>query len=75
MSRCTKARCPMQFGTVPDDCDLKDCMYRTESNIRVEIIVNGNCMLCGKPLSGTRLFLCEGCSDMAARMEGADDED
>ncbi len=29
--------------------------------MRVEIIANGNCMLCGKSLSGNRLFLCEEC--------------
>lgn len=30
-------------------------------NLKFKVIVNGNCMMCGKPLSGERIFLCETC--------------
>lgn len=29
MDKCNKKNCPMQFDKVPDDCDIKDCPYRT----------------------------------------------
>lgn len=31
MGKCTKMRCPMQAGIVDENCDIKDCPYRTES--------------------------------------------
>lgn len=34
-----------------------------------KVVSNGNCAICGKPLSGDRVFICEECSK-----KGADDE-
>lgn len=31
MGKCNKRNCPLQYNTVPKDCDIKDCPYRTES--------------------------------------------
>ena len=30
MAKCTGMRCPMQVGYKVDECDHKDCPYRTE---------------------------------------------
>ena len=30
MAKCTGMRCPMQVGYKVDECDYKDCPYRTE---------------------------------------------
>ena len=30
MAKCTSLRCPMQVGYKVDECDYKDCPYRTE---------------------------------------------
>ena len=30
MAKCTGIRCPMQVGYKVDECDYKDCRYRTE---------------------------------------------
>lgn len=30
MAKCTGKRCPMQVGYKVDECDYKDCTYRTE---------------------------------------------
>ena len=30
MARCTGIRCPMHVGYKIDECELKDCHYRTE---------------------------------------------
>lgn len=30
-------------------------------NLGIKVIVNGNCMICGKPLNNDRIFLCETC--------------
>lgn len=30
MAKCTGMRCPMQAGYKVDECDYKDCPYRTE---------------------------------------------
>ena len=30
MANCTGMRCPMQAGYQVDECDYKDCIYRTE---------------------------------------------
>ena len=30
MVKCTGLRCPMQIGYKVDECDYKDCPYRTE---------------------------------------------
>ena len=30
MAKCTGIRCPMQVGYNVDECDYKDCPYRTE---------------------------------------------
>ena len=39
-----------------------------------EIVCNGNCARCGKPLSGDRIFFCEECEELVKKAEGADDE-
>jgi hypothetical protein len=33
----------------------------SEHDLKAKIIVNGNCMMCGKPLTGNNLFICEEC--------------
>ena len=30
MAKCTGMRCPMQVGYKVDECNFKDCFYRTE---------------------------------------------
>ena len=30
MAKCTGMRCPMQVGYIANECDYKDCPYRTE---------------------------------------------
>lgn len=30
MAKCTGMRCPMQVGYKVDECEFKDCLYRTE---------------------------------------------
>ena len=30
MAKCTGIRCPMQVGYIANECDYKDCPYRTE---------------------------------------------
>lgn len=30
MAKCTGMRCPMQVGYKVDECNIKDCLYRTE---------------------------------------------
>ena len=30
MAKCTGLRCPMQVGYKVDECNHKDCLYRTE---------------------------------------------
>ena len=36
LGKCTKKECPMQAGVISDDCDLKDCPYRTETEYDME---------------------------------------
>lgn len=33
MNKCNKLNCPMQYNKVADDCDIKDCPYRTTDKI------------------------------------------
>ncbi len=32
MSKCTKKNCPMQYNKVDENCDIKDCPWRTEQS-------------------------------------------
>lgn len=41
MGKCTKVRCPMQVGAVSDDCDIKDCPYRTDPDLSINIFIEG----------------------------------
>lgn len=41
MGKCTKMRCPMQVGTVDENCDIKDCPYRTDSDWLEKALVDG----------------------------------
>lgn len=56
-------------GTFDYTCGCPQCEYREvykqaeQEERRAVIIVNGNCVICGKPLSGNRLFLCEECEE------------
>ena len=34
-----------------------------------QVIVNGNCTKCGKPLSGNRIFICEECEEQSKESE------
>ena len=36
--KCSKRKCPMQHNTIPDDCNLDDCPYRTEDVEPQEVI-------------------------------------
>ena len=38
MAKCTGIRCPMQVGYKVDECNFKDCSYRTEP------ITNADCI-------------------------------
>lgn len=31
MSVCTKERCPIQWDKISDDCNVRECLYRTEA--------------------------------------------
>lgn len=33
MDKCNKLNCPMQYNKVKNDCDIKDCPYRTVDKI------------------------------------------
>ena len=35
-----------------------------------EIVCNGNCARCGKPLSGDRIFFCEECEELIKKVDG-----
>ena len=56
MSRCTKKNCPMQYGTVSIDCDIKDCSWRTEDAVWVKVVRCKECVHNGEftdcPLNG-----------------------
>lgn len=41
MGKCTKMRCPMQVGTVDENCDIKDCPYRTDSDVVAKWLYEG----------------------------------
>ena len=36
--KCSKRMCPMQHNAISDDCDIKNCMYRTEDVEPQEVI-------------------------------------
>ena len=36
--KCSKRMCPMQHNIISDDCDIKDCPYRTEDVEPQEVI-------------------------------------
>ena len=38
MARCTGIRCPMHVGYKVDECELKDCHYRTEPLTKADYI-------------------------------------
>ena len=38
MARCTGIRCPMQVGYKVDECELKECPYRTEPLTKADYI-------------------------------------
>ena len=50
-------------------CPLKEVKGADNFARPHEVVTNGNCAICGKPLSGDRVFICEECSK-----KGADDE-
>ena len=37
-----------------------------------QVIVNGNCTICGKPLSGNRIFICEECEEQSNGIDWKD---
>ena len=43
------------------------CSYGERKDFQV--IVNGNCTKCGKPLSGNRIFICEECEEQNKESE------
>ena len=40
MTKCTGKRCPMQIGYKVDECNHKDCLYRTEPITNADRIRN-----------------------------------
>ena len=42
MDNCTGKRCPMQVGYKVDECDYKDCPYRTEPMTNADLIRSMN---------------------------------
>lgn len=49
---CTKALCPMQWDRISEDCNIKECPWRTEA-LRPELSANGlyyKCPQCGNVL-------------------------
>ena len=38
MAKCTGKRCPMQIGYKVDECNHKDCLYRTEPHTNADRI-------------------------------------
>ena len=38
MAKCTGKRCPMQIGYKVDECNHKDCLYRTEPQTNADRI-------------------------------------
>ena len=48
------------------------CGASMRRRLDAKIVANGNCALCGKPLSDGRLFVCKECEEHTE--EGADDE-
>ena len=38
MAKCTGERCPMQIGYKVDECNHKDCLYRTEPHTNADRI-------------------------------------
>ena len=38
MAKCTGKRCPMQIGYKVDECNYKDCLYRTEPHTNADRI-------------------------------------
>lgn len=36
--KCSKRMCPMQHDIISDDCNVKDCPYRTEDTDTHEVI-------------------------------------
>lgn len=43
--KCNGSRCPMQVGFNVENCDLKDCMYRTEGPNVNDLIINALMLL------------------------------
>ena len=46
-------------------------MKGTGNASTVKVVTHGNCAVCGKPIEGDSLFLCDDCK---SSMKGADDE-
>lgn len=67
MGKCTKTRCPMQAGTVDENCDIKDCPYRTDSDLLEKVFVEGvqkyleDTMEITKKVRVPKGEFCEGC--------------
>lgn len=38
MTKCTGMKCPMQAGHKVDECNIKDCLYRTEPTTNADRI-------------------------------------
>lgn len=45
---------------------------QNEKDLQVKAIVNGNCMMCGKELSGDKIFFCEECEKKELDNENKD---
>ncbi len=48
---------PCEMFLPAEEYEKKD----EECPIRFEIVVNGNCAVCGKPLTGDRFMICKEC--------------
>lgn len=62
---CTKERCPMQWNTISDDCNVVGCPWRTGA-LRPKVSISGlfyQCPKCGR-------FLNKGIDNFCARCGG-----
>ena len=71
--KCTKLNCPFQLDVIPDDCDEKECLWRTEEKTgeKTAKVVNYVCDRCGFWLTDGIMDYCPGCG---AKLEWKNEE-
>ena len=67
MGKCTKMNCPMQYDAVDENCDIKDCPFRTDSDVITKLFLEGaakyleNTMEITKKVRVPKGDTCDGC--------------